>query len=31
MAATNVTCFNPHLPVRDFLSLVRERIVVRVE
>jgi len=31
MAATNVTCFNPHLPLRAFLSLARERIEMRVE
>jgi hypothetical protein len=31
MAAINVTCFNAHLPLRDFLSLARERIEVRVE
>jgi hypothetical protein len=31
MATINVTCFNPHLPLRDFLSLARERIEVRVE
>jgi hypothetical protein len=31
MATINVTCFNPHLTLRDLLSLVRERIEVRVE
>jgi hypothetical protein len=31
MATINITCFNPRLPLRDFLSLARERIEVRVE
>jgi len=31
MAKINVTCFNPHLPLRDFLSLAGERIEVRAE
>jgi len=31
MATINVTSFNPRLPLRDFLSLTRERIEVRVE
>jgi len=31
MAKINVTCFNPRPPLRDFLSLARERIEVRAE
>jgi hypothetical protein len=31
MATTIVTSFNPHPPLRDFLSLAREWIEVRVE
>jgi len=31
MAKINVTCFNPRLPLRGFLSLAKERIEVRAE
>jgi hypothetical protein len=31
MSTETATLFNPHLPLRGFLSLARERIEVRVD